>query len=166
MSTVVDMNKPDILKLIIARLETNLDIAERAARTAYEAATHEENIAENKYDTLGLEASYLAAGQARRVEEIHQSLTLFRKWSLKPFDDLRGVQTGDLVFLEAATGTTQCFFLGPDAAGLKVEYDETPITVITTRAPLGQSLAGKFEGDVVDIMVNGARQSFEVAHVL
>jgi transcription elongation GreA/GreB family factor len=166
MSTVVDMNKPDILKLIVARLETNLDIAERAARTAYEAATHEENIAENKYDTLGLEASYLAAGQARRVEEIRQSLTLFRKWSLKPFDDSRGIQTGDLVFLESATGTTQCFFLGPDAAGLKVECDERPVTVITTQAPLGQSLAGKFEGDVVDIMVNGTRQSFEVAHVL
>ena len=30
----------------------------------------EENIPENKYDTLGLEAAYLATGQARRAEAI------------------------------------------------------------------------------------------------
>jgi len=37
---------------------------------AHETATHEENIAENKYVTLGLEAAYLATGQARRAEAI------------------------------------------------------------------------------------------------
>ena len=37
-----------------------LELLQRAAQTAYEAATHAENIAENKYDTLGLEASYLS----------------------------------------------------------------------------------------------------------
>lgn len=56
------MNKQDVLQRIIDKLNIDLDIAERAAQTAYETATHEENIAENKYDTLGLEASYLAAG--------------------------------------------------------------------------------------------------------
>ncbi|KPC57834.1 Uncharacterized protein AC509_2176 [Pseudomonas amygdali pv. morsprunorum] len=52
------MNKQDVLQSIIDKLEIDLDIAQRAAQTAYETATHEENIAENKYDTLGLEASY------------------------------------------------------------------------------------------------------------
>ncbi len=58
------MNKQTVHQLILDKLKIDLDIAERAAQTAYETATHEENIAENKYDTLGLEASYLAAGQA------------------------------------------------------------------------------------------------------
>jgi hypothetical protein len=70
------MNKQTVHQLILDKLRVDLDIAERAAQTAYETATHEENIAENKYDTLGLEASYLAAGQAKRVEEIRQSLAL------------------------------------------------------------------------------------------
>lgn len=118
------MNKQDVLQSIIDKLEIDLDIAQRAAQTAYETATHEENIAENKYDTLGLEASYLAAGQARRVEEIRQSLAAYRKWSLKPFDESRGIQTGDLVAVEALGGQTQYLFLGPDAAGLKVSAGE------------------------------------------
>ena len=73
------MNKQTVHQLILDKLKIDLDIAERAAQTAYETATHEENIAENKYDTLGLEASYLAAGQARRVEEIRRQA---RRWQL------------------------------------------------------------------------------------
>lgn len=160
------MNKQQVLQRIIEKLEVDLDIAIRAAQTAYETATHEENIAENKYDTLGLEASYLAAGQARRVEEIRQSLTRYQNLVLKPFDETRGIQSGDLIVLESASGAEQHLFLGPDAAGLKIRVDDTLITVITDRAPLGQNLLGKFDGDEVQISVNGSRQSFEVIHIL
>ncbi len=160
------LNKQSVLELIIARLVIDLDVAQRAAQTAYETATHEENIAENKYDTLGLEASYLAAGQARRVEEIRQSLVLFQNLSLRPFDEQRGIQIGDLLSLEAGNGSQQQLFLGPDAAGLKIYLGDVLITVITTRAPLGQNLLGKAEGDVVEITINGARQSFEVTQVM
>ncbi|MEE3508924.1 transcription elongation factor GreAB [Pseudomonas sp. 10C3] len=160
------MNKQSVLELIIARLVVDLDVAQRAAQTAYETATHEENIAENKYDTLGLEASYLAAGQARRVEEIRQSLVLYQNLSLRPFDEQRGIQIGDLLSLEAGNGSQQQLFLGPDAAGLKIYQGDVLITVITARAPLGQNLLGKAEGDAVEITINGSRQSFEVTHVM
>ena len=160
------MNKQQVLQRIIERLEIDMDVAIRAAQTAYETATHEENIAENKYDTLGLEASYLAAGQARRVEEIRQSLTLYKTLVLKPFDEARGIQPGDLIVLESVSGVEQHLFLGPDAAGLKITVDETLITVITAKAPLGQNLLGKFDGDGVEISVNGSRQSFEVMRVV
>lgn len=160
------MNKQDVLQSIIDKLEIDLDIAQRAAQTAYETATHEENIAENKYDTLGLEASYLAAGQARRVEEIRQSLAAYRKWSLKPFDESRGIQTGDLVAVEALSGQTQYLFLGPDAAGLRVSAGEQLVTVITDKAPLGQSLLGKFEDDAVQIVINGSGQSYEITQTM
>lgn len=160
------MDKNHLLQLIRERLQHDLQVALRAAQTAYEAATHEENIAENKYDTLGLEASYLAAGQARRVEEIRVSLSIYENFSAKPFDESRGIQVGDLVTLETASGEPRHLFLGPDAAGLKVQPDERLITVITSRAPLGHSLLGKIEGDNVEINVNGQRQSFEVTQTL
>src|SRR5690606_27109934 len=98
------MNKQTVLQSIIDKLKVDLGVAQRAAQTAYETATHEENIAENKYDTLGLEASYLAAGQARRVEEIRQSLLLYQKLDLVAFDENRGIQIGDLVTLRTDTG--------------------------------------------------------------
>jgi transcription elongation GreA/GreB family factor len=160
------MNKQQVLERIIDKLQIDLDIATRAAQTAYETATHEENIAENKYDTLGLEASYLAAGQARRIEEIRQSLVLYQNFVLKPFDELRGIQPGDLITLASESGISQRLFLGPDAAGLKIMLDDVLITVITARAPLGQSLSGKFDGDEVVINVNGSRQSFEINEIL
>jgi len=160
------MNKQQVLQRIIEKLEIDLDVAVRAAQTAYETATHEENIAENKYDTLGLEASYLAAGQARRVEEIRQSLVSYQNLVLKPFDESRGIQSGDLIALASVSGVEQQLFLGPDAAGLKINVDETVITVITAKAPLGQNLLGKSDGDEVQISVNGSRQSFEITRVL
>lgn len=160
------MNKQDVLQLIIDKLRVDLDIAQRAAQTAYETATHEENIAENKYDTLGLEASYLAAGQARRVEEIRQSLTLYQKLTSVPFNADTGIAPGDLITLENHLGVEQHLFLGPDAAGLKIQYAGCAITVITARAPLGHSLLGKQVGDELEITVNGSRQTFEVTQIV
>ena len=160
------MNKQWVLQQIIQTLQRDLDVAIRAAQTAYETATHEENIAENKYDTLGLEASYLAAGQARRVEEIRRSLSLYAALILKPFDEARGIQSGDLITLASASGVEQHFFLGTDAAGLKIRVDNSVITVITHLAPLGQNLLGKFDGDDVQITVKGSGQSFEIQRVL
>lgn len=160
------MNKTTVHQLIIDKLRIDLDVAERAAQTAYETATHEENVAENKYDTLGLEASYLATGQARRMEEIRQSLTLCQNLTLRAYDDQRGIEVGALLGLEDETGREQWLFLAPDAAGLKVDLVGQLITVITPRSPLGKSLLGKFEGDEVEIVVAGARQQFSVTEVI
>ena len=160
------MNKHTVHQLILDKLRIDLDIAERAAQTAYETATHEENIAENKYDTLGLEASYLAAGQAKRVEEIRQSLTLCQNLTLRAYDENRGIEVGALLGLEDEKGREQWLFLAPDAAGLKVDVVGQPITVITPRSPLGKSLLGKCEGDEVEILVAGTRQQFAVTEVL
>ena len=162
----MSMNKQTVHQLILDKLKVDLEIAERAAQTAYETATHEENIAENKYDTLGLEASYLAAGQARRVEEIRQALALCQNLTLRPYDEQRGIQVGTLIGLEDEDGRQQWLFLGPDAAGLKVSLVGQPITVITPRSPLGRGLLGKLEGDEVEIVVAGARQQFAVTEAI
>ncbi len=156
------MNKHTVHQRVLEKLSVDLDIAQRAAQTAYETATHEENIAENKYDTLGLEASYLAAGQAKRVEEIKQSLALCQNMQLGAYDDQRGIEVGTLLGLEDENGREQWLFLAPDAAGLKIDVVGQPVTVITPRSPLGKSLLGKFEGDEVEILVAGARQHFTV----
>ncbi len=58
---------------------------------------HEENIAENMYDTLGLEAAYLATGQARRVEAIRQAMANWRQFRPRPYDASKGIQLGAVV---------------------------------------------------------------------
>ncbi|HGA2317475.1 TPA: transcription elongation factor GreAB [Pseudomonas putida] len=137
------MDKALLLSRIVAALETDMKVLRRAAQTAYEAATAEENIAENKYDTLGLEASYLATGQARRTAEIRQALLTYQQLLLREYDPARGVQVSNLVTLEDERGDQRVLFLGPEAAGLKIGERDQLVTVITPRSPLGQQLVGK-----------------------
>ncbi|MFX7612848.1 hypothetical protein ABTJ49_20380, partial [Acinetobacter baumannii] len=100
-----------------------------------------------KYDTLGLEAAYLAAGQSRRVEEIRQALGLYRNLVLRDFDEEQGIQLTALVTLLNADGSRRTVFLGPEAAGLKIDCEGREVLVITPRSPLGQSLIGRHPGD-------------------
>ncbi|WP_296234230.1 GreA/GreB family elongation factor [Pseudomonas sp. UBA4617] len=137
------MDKTRLLAQIVATLEHDLAVLTRAAQTAYEAATAEENIAENKYDTLGLEASYLATGQARRSAEIRSALQTYQQLLLRDYDPARGVQLSNLVTLEDEAGGQRRLFLGPEAAGLKIGEADGLVTVITPRSPLGQQLVGK-----------------------
>lgn len=145
------MNKAHLQQLVLEQLRITLAQAEQAALTAYETATHEENIAENKYDTLGLEASYLAAGQARRVEEIRQTLSVWQQLQLRPFDADRGVQLTSLVWLADERGVEQCLFLGPDGAGMKIRMDDQEVLLISPRAPIAQRLLGCNSGDEVQV---------------
>ena len=80
------MNKRTVIKKIIARLAEELAVYLRAAQFARAEATHEQNKAENKYDTRGLEASYLARGQSQQAAELDAAIIEFEKLSAKNFE--------------------------------------------------------------------------------
>ena len=160
------MNKALLQQQVLEQLAANLRQAEQAALTAYEAATHEENIAENKYDTLGLEASYLAAGQARRVGEIRQAIGQWTQLQVRPYDAQHGIQLGAVVWLSDAQGTEQCLFIGPEGAGMKLSLDGQQIRVISPRSPLGQRLVGRSEGDTVELRIGATAQTLDILRAL
>ena len=144
------MCKPDksaLQQQVCQRLEADLALLLAAADEARQAATHEESKAENKYDTRGLEASYLAAGQSRRVEEIRHALAAWRALPVRPYDDASGIQLGALIQLGNDRQQTQRLLLGPDGAGLKLPDADGEILLITPQAPLGRALLGLGEGD-------------------
>ena len=159
------MNKTELLQQVIARLEDDLLQAQQAALTAYEAATHEENIAENKYDTLGLEAAYLTEGQARRLAECEADLAAFRALSPKVFSEDDVIAIGALVELEDEEGRTQWVLLGPAAGGVKVIFQGREVVVVTPAAPLGNALLKAFSGDVVGIQQAARARQYEVVSV-
>ncbi|WP_037062172.1 GreA/GreB family elongation factor [Pseudomonas bharatica] len=165
LNSAAEPDKRTLLNAIVERLDVDLDMIRRAAQTAYEAATAEENIAENKYDTLSLEASYLATGQARRMEEIRQARSAYQQLSLRDYDAQRGIQVSNLVLLEDQDGRRQWLFLGPEAAGLKIGEGDGLVTVITPRSPLGQQLLGKLEEDELDLAVGNGRQALVIISV-
>lgn len=159
------MNKTELLQQVLKRLEDDHLQAQQAALTAYETATAKENIAENKYDTLGLEASYLATGQARRAAAIRQTLTNWKQLVLRTFDPQLGIQLGALIALSDDEDRHQCLLLGPDGAAMKLQQDGQAVQVIGPHAPLGQILLGKGVGDEVTLRVASGVQLLVILSV-
>lgn len=140
------MNKRALLKKIISQLHDELESYARAARAAHAEATDPQSKAENKYDTRGLEAAYLAGAQSRQAAETQTAIEAFQKLALK---DFRAGEPIDLsAFVEVETrGERMWFFVGPSKGGLEVEHNSKEVVVITPQAPLGQELVGRKSGD-------------------
>jgi transcription elongation GreA/GreB family factor len=159
------MDKFLLQQQVVQRLAEDLLQADQAVRVAHETATHEESIAENKYDTLGLEAAYLATGLVRRAEAIRQALANWRQFRPRPYDARLGVQLGALVCLVDSDDKQQHVFLGPDGGSMKLVSGTHVVQVISSEAPLGRAMLGKREGDEVSIQVAPFRRQFEVLRV-
>lgn len=159
------MDKFLLQQRVLERLAEDLLQVEQAARTAHETATHEENIAENKYDTLGLEAAYLATGQARRAEAIRQAIAHWRQFRPRPYDPSKGIQLGALVCLVDPDDKQQQLFLGPDGGSMQLVSGAQLVQVISSASPLGRAMLGKCVGDEVALQVAQTRQQFEVLRV-
>jgi transcription elongation GreA/GreB family factor len=140
------MKKSQLLKLIVAALSENLEVLTKAARASHEEATHESSRAESKYDTRGLEAAYLAGGQARQAREIEDSIKRYAAMTAREFAAGEVIDVGALVELESDGGRA-FYFIGPKGGGLEITHQRKEITLITPQSPLGQQLMGRKAGD-------------------
>jgi hypothetical protein len=157
------MNKRDLLARIIAKLAAELELITTAALATHAEATDEENKAEDKYDTRGLEASYLAHGQSKAAEEAAQAVAQFSALPLRDFVAGEPISLGALVRLEGR-GTNH-YFIGPRAGGTEIEAGGDPVLVITPQSPLGRQLMGRRQGDTLQLDLGGKRSEFRVSSV-
>ena len=156
------MHKSQLLEQIIFSLEAVHKNAVDATNLAHETATHGETVAENKYDTFGLEASYLAHGQAKRVAECEADLAAYKKLTAQDFTEQTPISLGALIYLNESSNNEQILFLGPAAGGLKLTFCNENIMLITTSAPLGKALAGHLVGDEVKMTIAGQEKFYEI----
>ena len=193
MATNTTFDKRLIVDRIISGLELAKQAAMSAAKQAHETATHSETVAKSKYETFGLEASYLAHGQAQRVAECEVELLDYRSLNLACFLDDSAVGLSALVTLEDELGIENTYFIGPGAPGMKIalEIDKNidhetdkntdidlaaechknsnkellTITVITPSSPLGQLLMGKYLDDSVRLNIGEQPKVYEITGV-
>ena len=158
------MKKRAILQKIVARLTEELQVYFRAAQFSRAEATHESSKAENKYDTRGLEASYLARGQSKQAAEIQSAIADFEKLPFKKFGADEPIGLGALVELEHG-GEKTLYFIGPRAGGTEVLHDKREILVITPQSPLGEQLMGKKNGDQPQLNFGGVKQPGRIVRV-
>src|SRR5712671_5557450 len=127
------MNKRALIQKITAKLVSELEVYFRAAQASRAEATHEQSKAESKYDTRGLEASYLARGQSKQAAELEAAIAEFGKLPVKKFGVDDAIQLGALVELENG-GENFFYFIGPRAGGTEVVHDRKEILVITPQS--------------------------------
>jgi hypothetical protein len=158
------MNKYALIQKIVAQLTGELSVYFRAARASRAEATHEQSKPENKYDTRGLEASYLARGQSRQAAELETAIAEFERLEAREFSATEGIAVGALIELETG-GERSFYFLGPRAGGTEVVLDEKEILVITPQSPLGAQLMEKKQGDRPQLELAGRKQPARIVSV-
>lgn len=122
-----------------------LEVARVAHASAVEGATHSEAKAENDKDTRGLEQSYVARGQAKRVAELEAAASDVAAMKLRTFGD-DPIAMSALVLVEE-DGKRQRYFVAPGGGGSLLAGD---VQVITPASPLGSALLGKRVDDTVE----------------
>lgn len=140
------MNKQTLRQELLQILHTQRATALAAATSAHDAATHEQSVAETQYDTIGLEAAYLAHGQSQRVMECDMTINQVNALLLPDYNQDDVVKYGALVTLS----DHKTYWLLPVCGGSLL--DGGRITVITPQSPLGQMLNGS---EVDDILASG-----------
>jgi transcription elongation GreA/GreB family factor len=158
------MNKRALLDELLRHLAAEVEMMTQAALATHAEATDEENKAEDKYDTRGLEASYLAHGQSRAAEEAAQAVAQFRALPARDFSAVDPISLGALVTVETR-GKPAYYFVGPRAGGTEVAWDGRTVMVVTPQSPLGRQLVGKTQGAVLQLDVGGKKSEARIARV-
>jgi hypothetical protein len=120
-------------------LEAELETLLKAAAAARDEATHAESKPENKYDTRGLEASYLAGAQAERAAELRRDLLILANLPLRAFNENDRIAASALVTVER-NGVPVRYLFMPVGGGARLETDAGPVTVVTPQSPIGRAL--------------------------
>lgn len=158
------VKKRKLIQAVIDQLRADLQLYHRAAIAARAEATHEQSKAENKYDTRGLEASYLARGQSRQVAEIEGAIEKFQKIVLREFTLCEPIDVGAVV--ELTSGKEKNFyFIGPRAGGTEIVFEKKEMLVITPESPLGSQLIGKKQGEKHRFEIGGLKQEFTISAI-
>lgn len=142
------MNKVKIHGLILEKLKETYEALAESASIAKEASTNEESKAENKYDTRGLEASYLAGAQSKRALELKEKIYNVERVNLTPYNDERPVGVGSIVcFISTKSEEENYVFLLPSGGVTVKSAEGTDIKSISVSSPIGKLICGKYVGD-------------------
>jgi hypothetical protein len=157
-------DKQRVVSALLEQIEGELVGVTKIAHEAANAATHEENRAEGDKDMRATEASYVARGQASRVEELEHTVLLLRNLPLKQFAATTPIEASAMVELTRA-GKSSIYMLLPGAGGRRITIDGITVQMLAPSSPLGSALLGMVEGDEVELESAGDNREFEITRV-
>ncbi|MEX0324856.1 MAG: transcription elongation factor GreAB [Puniceicoccaceae bacterium] len=147
------MIKQDILQQLAEHLKAEIQRLQAANKQAAAGATDSESRAESKWDTQGLESSYLARGYAAQFDSMNEQAKLLNEFSPASFTG-QPIDTGALVKCDF-DGYRSWVFLLPCCGGTELMVEDEEVTVVTPESPLAGALVGRQAGDAYQLP-NGA----------
>ncbi len=138
-----------------------------AVDQARDNAVHEQSKPENQYDTLALEAAYLAHGQSVRAAELQRQISVLKRFELDNHKCDSAAVVGAVVHLrEYSNQFSKWLWVVPVAGGVDLQFEEVSVTTITPDAPLGRKILGCYEGDEILLRLGANEKCFEVISVI
>lgn len=150
-----EMEKTVLFDALIAQLKGRVEASRAASLDAASYATDSEAKADSKWDTQGLEASYLAAGQASHAKETARALRRLEGSRSELLRARRVVEIGALIKIDFGGGV-EWYFIASDGGGEVVRIEDEKFTVLTPQSPLFALLKGRVAGTQFSLP-NGAR---------
>ncbi len=158
------MNKQVLIQKIVTHLEKELVALKEAAMATYEAATNEESKPENEYDTRGLEASYLAGAQAKRVGEIEELIYTYKDLEVRSFKADEAISSTALVEVQINDKRSFVFIMSK-GGGTILTVDGISVQIVTPSSPLGEALLGLRVGDTAIVETGDKIREYDVLSV-
>jgi transcription elongation GreA/GreB family factor len=162
------VNKAALIAGALAILVRDIEVMRASAKATRDGAVHEESRAENDKDTRGLEASYLARGQAMRVEEMEEAASRLRTLELRTFSATDRIEIGALVCVSVAAEDEEgehLYFLTPAAGGMRIAVDGVEALFVTPGSPVGRALFDRVAGDAFELKLGGRVREYEILDV-
>ncbi|MEE3191500.1 MAG: GreA/GreB family elongation factor, partial [Pseudomonadota bacterium] len=116
---------------------------------------------ENQYDTLALEAAYLAHGQSERILQLQQARINLSRWVAPDFSEYDSVRMGACVVLLSENDEERSIFIAP-VGGRELEFEGEKILVVNQEAPVTRRLCGLQIGDEVELTLGGRSSLWEL----
>lgn len=130
------LDKTTLIDKVIEAISNSLANAEEAATQAKNLATDEQSKAETQYDTVAIEAAFLAQGQSERTAELQLELEYWQRLKQQKAN-YNNLIPGALFCIESEQGERKTYFLAEVSGGQKVTIDGETTYVITPSSPLG-----------------------------
>jgi hypothetical protein len=172
------VNKTKLLAQLQVYLQQEIDATMNAVNEAHALASHEQSKPENQYDTLALEAAYLAHGQSERIAELQRQVLLLSHFEFLDFKSDSRIAIGALVCLEEIVDRDntlrkqtlvekpQWFWILSVAGGIALQNDAHEIRSITPEAPLAKALLGNYLNDEITLKLGHTKKQFEIIELL
>ncbi len=156
--------KNQILGLLKASLVSDFKQCQALAQKSRSDSADPELVQKSKYETQGIEASYLADAHSKRLLELANDLKRFEEFESKPALRKDVVLVGSLVALKS-NSKTEYYFISPVAVLKPLLVQGHEIKVISEKSPLAQELIGLKVGQDFEIEVKGKAHEFAISEI-